>query len=211
MKNQIKYKYSDTGGVQDPLILISTCWKKIIIWPLFYMPFLRLHVSTEHAESQLTTPLLPYIITLIQAALDLMFVCVVLIGLTSDVVCVWAYYRVCCDFNTPRPRALLFIQPLSHPLFFFTPPWSSFLPMHHLPTPHTWRITADTCTCAHAYASVRDSEQSYHMRILHSDEDPEEIDSSNHTPPTHTSSPFSEPFFWGRRGHRRQRAHNQPN
>lgn len=62
---------------------------------------LQRSISLQHAESQLTTPLLSDIIALIQAALDLMFVCLFLIGLTSDVVCVWLYYRGCVVISKP--------------------------------------------------------------------------------------------------------------
>lgn len=78
------------------------------------LPFISLSLSAflKHAESQLSTPLLPDIIVLIQAALDLMFVCLErmgepyfsLIGLTSDVVCVRVYYRVCVVISNPEPK-----------------------------------------------------------------------------------------------------------
>lgn len=71
-----------------------------LLQTLRFPPSLRLSLPLKHGESQLTAPLLPDIIALIQAALDLMFVCLErlgapcfsLIGLTSDVVCVRVYY-----------------------------------------------------------------------------------------------------------------------
>lgn len=98
-----------------------------LAWPSFYIclsgsALLQLSISLKHAISQLTTPLLPDIIVLIQAALDLMFVCLVLIGLTSDVVCVRVYYRGRVVISKTPPGAQPPPVPLPSSPLLLTPP-----------------------------------------------------------------------------------------
>lgn len=111
------------------------------------------------------------IITLIQAALDLMFVClermgarcVSLIGLTSDAVCVWLYYTGCVVILNLEPEP----SPSAATVPPLTPPWRPALSTRHLSAPRA------TLSHAHTYASTHTSKQSYPM-CLHSDGMPEE-------------------------------------
>lgn len=69
-----------------------------------------------------------------------------LIGLTSDVVCVRVYYSGCVVMLNPGPKPSQPPPPLATvpPLSSFTPPWRPALSTRHLPSTHTWRSATDT-------------------------------------------------------------------
>lgn len=71
-----------------------------------------------------------------------------LIGLTSDVVCVRVYYSGCVVILNPKPKLSQPLLPLATvpPLFSFTAPWRPDLSTRNLPSTHTWRSATDTHT-----------------------------------------------------------------
>lgn len=102
-----------------------------------------------------------------------------LIGLTSDVVCVWVYYTGCVVISNLQPDPL---HPDSSrhcptPLLLYTSLQACTLPTRHLPAAHTHEALSRAHRVSHTEIHTHMpllSKQSYPMCLQHSDGTPEE-------------------------------------
>lgn len=160
--------------------------------------FPRLPFPLKRAESQLTGPLHqptpppspPPALT--QTALDLLFVCLVLIGLTSDVVRVCAHYGVLCFQSSTTPPPLPPPQTSQPPpclrarLPATVPPISFVTPA--LQARLSRRFISNTSGASHTHWQTHTTPCS-HIACDHGC-----LKKSIHTP-LHPSSPHPFPFF----------------